>query len=118
LIGKYSTTTLRIAKVGGTWLKEYNRRNKQSLLEPELLIETRQNFNTLINVEVVTLLMNELKEDCRKIFTEYYFNNRSMAELKEIFNVNSVQAAKNKKWRCLNYLITIFKEKRVVPTWC
>lgn len=71
----------------------------------------QQNFNYLINVEIVSLLMNELSDGCRKILNEYYCNNRSMAELKEIFNVNSVQAAKNKKWRCLNYLERLFKAK-------
>jgi hypothetical protein len=40
-----------------------------------------------------------------------------MAELMEIFSVNSIQAAKNKKWRCMNYLIKLFKEKGVTPTW-
>jgi RNA polymerase sigma factor (sigma-70 family) len=99
------------------WLKEYNRKYRQAVIEEELIIETRQNFDYLIDVEIITLLMNELGEDCRRILTEYYFNNRSMAELKEIFNVNSVQAAKNKKWRCLNYLEKLFKEKGITPTW-
>ena len=99
------------------WHKEYNRRAKQAALEPELVIESRIHFDHIINVEIVTLLMNELQEDCRKILTEYYFNNRSMAELKDMFNVNSIQAAKNKKYRCLNYLTKLFKEKGVTPTW-
>jgi len=38
-----------------------------------------------------------------------------MAELKDIFNVNSIQTAKNKKGRCLQYLIKIFKEKGIGP---
>lgn len=99
------------------WLKEYNRRSKEAMLQPEMVIETRQNFDYLINVEVVTVLMNELGEDCRKILVEYYYNKRSMSELKEIFNVNSIQAAKNKKWRCLKYLEKLFKERSITPTW-
>lgn len=99
------------------WLKEYNKRTKQAMLQPEFILEARQNVDYLINVEIVTLLMNELQEDCRKILTEYYYHNRSMAELKEMFNVNSIQAAKNKKWRCLNYLVKLFKERGVTPNW-
>lgn len=99
------------------WFKEYNRRSNESMLQPELVIEMQQSFDYLINVEIVTLLMNELGDDCRRILTEYYYNKRSMAELKDMFNVNSIQAAKNKKWRCLNYLERLFKEKGVTPTW-
>lgn len=110
-----STYVVGICK--NLWRKEYDRKHKQSIAEQELILETRQNINYLINVEIVSLLMIELGEDCRNILTEYYYNNRSMEELKEIFNVNSVQAAKNKKWRCMNYLIRLFKEKGVTPTW-
>lgn len=65
----------------------------------------------LINTEIVSLLMNDLKPDCREILTQFYFINGSMAELKDIFNVNSIQAAKNKKGRCLQYLVELYKEK-------
>ena len=99
------------------WFKEYNRKQKETLLQSELILETREHFDYLINVEIVTLLMNELQDDCRKILVEYYYNNRSMAELKDMFNVNSIQAAKNKKWRCLTYLERLFKEKGVTPAW-
>ena len=87
------------------------------MLQPDLIIEMRQNFHYPINVEIVTVLMNELGEDCRRILVEYYYNNRSFSELMELFNVNSIQAAKNKKWRCLKYLEKIFKERAVTPTW-
>ena len=98
------------------WLKEYNRKRKQSDAETESIEVSQKEIDYLINVEVVSLLMNELKEDCRTILTEYYYNNKSMAELMEIFNVNSVQVAKTKKWRCLNYLKRLFIEKGLVPS--
>jgi RNA polymerase sigma factor (sigma-70 family) len=99
------------------WLRQLSKRQKQLVAEAEMTMASMQEFNYLINVEVVSLLMNELKEDCRNILTEYYYNNKSIAELKEIFNVNSEQAAKNKKWRCMNYLVKLFKERRITPSW-
>jgi len=69
----------------------------------------------LIDVEVLTILMNELKDDCREVLTEYYYNNRTMEELKSVLNVNSIQAAKNKKWRCLTYLKRLFAEHSIIP---
>jgi RNA polymerase sigma factor (sigma-70 family) len=97
------------------WLKEFARKQKQSVAEAESVLVSQEDTDYLINVEVVSLLMNELQEDCRSILIEYYYNNRSMAELKEIFNVNSIQVAKTKKWRCLNYLKRLFIEKGLVP---
>lgn len=99
------------------WFREYNRRNKEASLQPGITIEMQEHDNFLINIEIVTVMMRELPENCRRILTEFYFNNRSMAELKEMFNVNSIQAAKNKKWRCLTYLERIFKENGVTPKW-
>lgn len=96
------------------WLKELAKRRKQLDTMPEIMTGSQNAVDYLMDVEIITLLMNELKMDCRSILTEYYFNNRSMAELKEIFNVNSIQAAKNKKWRCLGHLTKLVKEKSIV----
>jgi RNA polymerase sigma factor (sigma-70 family) len=98
------------------WLKELRKRNVQLPSIDEMVEDLKQDVNTyLIDVEVVSLLMNELSEDCRRILVEYYFNLRTMEQLKDIFNVNSVQAAKNKKWRCLNYLKRLFESKSIIP---
>jgi RNA polymerase sigma factor (sigma-70 family) len=115
--GESSLSTYIYSICKNLWLKEYNRRTKEAMLEPELVIEMRQNFHYLINIEIVSVLMNELGEDCKRILVEYYYNERSMAELKDMFNVNSIQAAKNKKWRCLKYLEKLFKERALTPTW-
>jgi DNA-directed RNA polymerase specialized sigma24 family protein len=114
---KSSLSTYLFGICKNLWLTENRRRQKQAIAESEALYENAETFNYLLNTEVVSLLMRELGEDCKNILTEYYFNNRSMAELKEIFNVNSIQAAKNKKWRCMNYLVKVAKEKGVTPTW-
>jgi len=92
------------------WLKELAKRQKRQINAEDLVIDD-QDMNYLVNVKVVGLLMNELKHDCREILIQYYFNRKSMAELKDLFNVNSIQAAKNKKMRCLSYLIKLVNEK-------
>lgn len=98
------------------WIRQLRIREKQSLNVNEMIEELKTDINSyLIDVEVVTLLMDEMKDDCRRILTEYYFNSRSMEELKDIFNVKTAQAAKNKKWRCLNYLKRLFEERSIIP---
>ena len=99
------------------WHEAHRRKQKRIIAEQEAVFESKLELNTLINIESVSLVMQGLGEDCRNVLKEYYFNNRSMSELKDIFNVNSVQAAKNKKWRCMNYLVKLFKEKGISPTW-
>lgn len=94
------------------WLKELANRGKEQTVVPEVIDGMPADIDGyMLDVEIITLLMSELKNDCRTLLTEYYFNNRSMEQLKTIFNVNSVQAAKNKKWRCLNYLKRLFLER-------
>jgi RNA polymerase sigma factor (sigma-70 family) len=53
---------------------------------------------------ISSILASELREECREILVKFYFEGQSMKQLQEYFNVNSEQAAKNKKMRCLNYL--------------
>jgi len=99
------------------WLKELQKKQKQIVLTSEIAACTGDDSRAyLINVEIIALLMNELKDDCRNILIEYYYNNKTMAELKEMFNVNSIQAAKNKKLRCMGYLVRLCKERGIKPT--
>jgi RNA polymerase sigma factor (sigma-70 family) len=96
------------------WLKELGKRQKLVASAAEMAIELSQDVNNyLINVEVITLLLSELKEECKSMLTEYYFKKKSMAELMNMFNVGSIQAAKNKKLRCMGYLVRLCKERGI-----
>lgn len=98
------------------WLKEIGKRQKQSDGEAEFVHDLQEETRYIHHVEVVSRLMNELQEDCRTILTEYYYNRKSMDEIRQLFRLNSVQAAKNKKWRCLGYLMKLFKDKGLAHT--
>lgn len=115
--GKSAISTYLFSICKNLWFREFNRKSKAASHQPEIILEMQDHSNYLINIEIVSVMMNDLTETCRRILTEFYFNNRSMAELKDMFNVNSIQAAKNKKWRCLTHLERIFKEKGVKPKW-
>jgi RNA polymerase sigma factor (sigma-70 family) len=95
------------------WLKEFQRQQRLSSIDHNAIYTTPDDIGYLKNVHVVTQLIDKLQEDCRRILVEYYYNNKSMSELKSMFNVNSIQAAKNKKWRCLSYLVKLFKERGI-----
>jgi RNA polymerase sigma factor (sigma-70 family) len=111
--GESSIKTYLFSICKNLWLKEFERQQRQSSIDHNLIYTTADDIGYLKNVHVVTQLIDKLHEDCRKILVEYYYNNKSMSELKNMFNVNSVQAAKNKKWRCLGYLVKLFKERGI-----
>ncbi|HTF18209.1 MAG TPA: RHS repeat-associated core domain-containing protein [Chryseolinea sp.] len=86
LDGKLSYST------SGKAERELRRREKDHATVREMIHELQTDLNAyLIDVEVVGLLMTELSEDCQRILIEFYFNSRSMEELKVMFDVNSVQ---------------------------
>jgi len=49
-------------------------------------------------------MFNELGESCKEILLFYYYDNLSMKEIMDRMNFKSEQTAKNKKYKCLNYL--------------
>ncbi len=92
------------------WLKEIQKKKRANTISLDLDDNDVYDLDYLKNIERVNRLMDQLQEDCKKILVEFYYHNRSMAELKELFQLNSIQATKNKKWRCLTYLVRLFKE--------
>jgi RNA polymerase sigma factor (sigma-70 family) len=112
--GDSSIKTYLFSICKNLWLKTYYKRQRELIAGSELILEAGDDLEYLKNVESISVLMNELNEDCRNVLIEFYYNNRSMNELKEMFNVNSIQAAKNKKWRCLGCLMKLFKEKGIL----
>ena len=97
------------------WIKELQGRKKKSTITADALQAVTQNdYNYLMSIEVVGILIDELKEDCRRLLREFYYNSLNLEQLKMLFNVSSVQAVSNKKWRCLGYLTDLVKER--MPT--
>jgi len=64
-----------------------------------------------IDNRAVASVMAELKDDCKRMLIGFYYESKSMEELSRIFELGSVQAAKNKKMRCLSYLMKRISEK-------
>jgi RNA polymerase sigma factor (sigma-70 family) len=93
------------------WLKEIQKKKRAQMIPiDDVQGDDIVDLSYLTNIERVTLLMNRLQDDCKRILVEFYYHNRSMAELKDLFQLSSIQATKNKKWRCLSYLVRMFKE--------
>ena len=91
------------------WLMKLRKTKREAPLETrhELLPIEATQLETLITTErklLITQLLEKLGEDCRRIIELFYFRKTRMAKIKELFNLGSEQAAKNKKSQCMKRL--------------
>ena len=63
--------------------------------------------------ELIKKLLSKLESGCQRILTDFYYNNLSFEKLKEQMGLGSIQAVKNKKSRCLKYLMNILREYKL-----
>ncbi|MEL6562244.1 MAG: sigma-70 family RNA polymerase sigma factor [Bacteroidota bacterium] len=91
------------------WLME--QRRKKVLFNSDLLEDSSELPQPMIDQEIINPLLQELGENCQKLLEAYYYENKSMAKIQTEFNLGSEQAARNKKYRCLKRLIGIINEK-------
>ncbi len=91
-----------------TWIYAVKLKNKQ--ISPENfqkeLTETNL-FEEYKNEQLQKLTWNlfrQLNEDCQAVLDMYYFQKKAMIEIAYRMDYKNEQIAKNKKYRCLEYL--------------
>lgn len=52
--------------------------------------------------------LNKLGEPCASVLKSYYIDNKSMAEIAELYNYTNADNAKNQKYKCMSRLKKIF----------
>jgi len=100
---KSSIKTYLYSICKNVWVSTYNARIKENQINFEE-IHYLSNQEIEINTEALKIVFSKLDKNCKKILTQFYYEKKSMAEIKESFNLGSIQAAKNKKYRCLKSL--------------
>jgi len=55
-------------------------------------------------IEKLHKVIKLLNDECQKILIAFYFERKSMEEIRQLFNLSSAQVAKTKKLRCMKYL--------------
>lgn len=66
-----------------------------------------------INIELLQKGFDQLKDNCKRILTGYYYEKKSIRKLMISLKMNSEQVVKNQKVRCLKYLREIFSKMNV-----
>ncbi len=59
--------------------------------------------------------LEELGDPCREVLMDFYYAGASIKDIQHKFGLGSEQAAKNKKYRCLQKLTKLIKSKKVDP---
>lgn len=99
------------------WRRELARKRKELTAWDEALsADEQEQLHHLFRIELVVSLLPQLKPDCERLLHDYFLKNVSLTELKDYFNVGSIQALHTKKWRCTGELLELFKEAMNKPS--
>lgn len=60
--------------------------------------------------------LNQLDQHCKEILIDFYFNRSSMAQISKRFGLSSEKVAKNKKYRCLQKLVSYVEKNKLIRT--
>lgn len=94
------------------WLLKLRRQKKQNIVS----IESAEHLPDEavpkgLDLSKIKYLMSYLKKDCQNLLIGFYYEQKSMRELMELFRLGSEQVARTKKLRCMNNLIELVHEK-------
>ena len=98
-----STYLIGICK--NLWLTEMRRH--KTMADAAMIPDLPEEPPLLVEVRALASLQNRVGEQCRQILRAYYYDNRSMEEIRQQFELSSQQVAKTKKYRCLKKLIEL-----------
>lgn len=95
------TYTVAIGKK--CWISELRRR-KMLFVSADNTPDQPEEAEKRCNLSLIRQVMNRLNEGCRKILSDFYFEQQSMQEIAKNMGLGSTQAAKTKKLRCMQKL--------------
>ncbi len=115
--GKFmKTSTLKTYFYGiakNLWLRQLKKKGRRTGYEQEYLAQQQQAEPSLLDVSLLRGVFDELKADCQQLLSLFYYHNKSIREIQKRMNMNSEQVVKNKKGRCIKYLMNIVKQRRL-----
>lgn len=69
--------------------------------------------SSFVNTDILNRRLVKLDKGCQEILIGFYYERKSMSELAGSFKLGSEQAAKTKKFRCLQKLRHLFAKDRI-----
>lgn len=94
------------------WLQHLRTSKRQEQDKSSLIVDNIDECETLFfNMPLFKSVFNELKNDCKELLAGFYFHKMSMKEIQLNMNMNSEQVVRNKKGRCMKYLMNTIQKK-------
>lgn len=84
-----------------------------SVSEIDISDVSAEDNRELETIKIIEQFFNKLDDGCQRLLKMYYYDNKSMKQIMESFNLGSEQAAKTKKFRCMKKLEGLFKSYRI-----
>jgi len=111
--GQSAISTYLFAICRNLWLQELKKRSRTDdfLRTKTLIVKEEESFN--VNPERLESIFKELKADCQRLLLAFYYRKLSIREIQQELKMNSEQVVRNKKKRCLNYLMNIVQRKNL-----
>lgn len=111
------TSSLRTYLYGiarNLWLKELRRRR---IAQKHLKVEDESDFQEELIIQesqmTIRRVMELINKECKQLLIDFYFEGKAMAELTIKYGLGSEAATKNKKYRCLQKLISLVKGQKL-----
>lgn len=115
--GKAQIDTLLFAIARNLWrmnLRKDKTYDDLSLVEKTKgLEEVDFNWDKHAREKKLERLLNELSENCQKLIKLFYYEGWAIESIQAEFNLKTIQASKNKKYRCMKELIEVFKRNNI-----
>ncbi len=114
---KSSIKTYLYAVARNLWL---NKLRKRTFDLSKLEVEESYSFDDEAIIQTSRLTMHDALEQigatCKKLLIDFYYNKLSMQSIMETYGLSSNEAARNKKYRCLQRLMTFVRKNKLKRT--
>ena len=94
------------------WFTRYKKRSAEEIITSEMSLDAHPadiNENTVDKI-LINRVLSDLSPSCKQLLIDYYFKKIAITEIKEKEGLGSIQAVKNKKWRCMKKLQEIIEK--------
>lgn len=100
---KLSTFLFAIAK--NKWFyRKRQKRQSENIPDQDIAIDPWDELLKGEKRQLLGQMMDQLGEDCKKILTLSIYEQINMAEISQLMGLKNQQVARNKKYKCLQYL--------------
>ncbi len=81
---------------------------RENLIDSQELSDDEEKINTAL------LALDKLGQPCQKLLQLFYYEHRSMEEIREVMNYKNAETAKNQKCKCMARLRTLYRQQSKV----